>query len=117
MFIFEVGYCIQHIGTGFLNYKLYKQKPNNNDITIIPIKENIVNKNIHLFYSLYAICKSRDIELRMFQMMNAFNRYQIKDNDYEHDIKLAHKSLISNPISTEINEDMFWGRRRFRWCQ
>ena len=26
MFIFEVGYCIQHIGTAFLNYKLYKQK-------------------------------------------------------------------------------------------
>ena len=74
-----------------------------------PTPENIVNKNINLFYSLYAICKSRDIELKMFQMINAFNRYQIKDNDYEHDIKIAQKSMISNPISTEINEDMFWG--------
>ena len=28
-----------------IRYKLYKQKPMNNDIAIIPIKENIVNKN------------------------------------------------------------------------
>lgn len=74
-----------------------------------PAVNQIVNENINRFYSLYCICKERNIKLKMFQMMPLFNRfYRDDDPRLRMYMSLWPRSFLAHPLSLEM-EDSFWG--------
>jgi|TARA_E500000318_G_scaffold54004_1_gene50315 hypothetical protein len=78
----------------------------NNDY---PNIENVIRKNLHFFYSMYAVCKQKNIELRMFQMLNCINNYY--NNEFELEA-LKFKSIsemLDNNITLELNGKIFYG--------
>lgn len=99
----------EHTKTKVYDYAKLNQWYNecfNNDY---PNIENVIRKNLHFFYSMYAVCKQKNIELRMFQMISSVNNYY--QSEIEMDVlksKTDHE-LIKNNITLELDDKIFWG--------
>tara|TARA_E500000178_G_scaffold324277_1_gene350591 strand:+ start:1310 stop:2086 length:777 start_codon:yes stop_codon:yes gene_type:complete len=85
--------------------KWYKQTFNKQ----YPSIENIIQKNVIMFYSLYSICKERNIKLKMFQMLRPVPQWLIKQDDADEYLRNAGYVMIKNPFINILNEKILWG--------
>lgn len=72
-----------------------------------PLPKQIIDENMNYFYSLYSVCKERNIKLKMFQMLYPVNTFlgEFESQMYH---RLFIKEVLAHPLILEL-DGSFWG--------